>query len=81
VSSYDAGGSSIYIPFRWQADCHGAGMNQDLRYVAPIPSGALNTTAEYKAMHMIGKGQIHWLAKRDAAGQIAFLHSVFGIGA
>jgi hypothetical protein len=56
-------------------------MNQDLRYLARILGGALNTTAEYKAMHVIGKGQINWLAKRDAAGQIAFLHSVFGIGA
>jgi hypothetical protein len=43
--------------------------------------GALNTIAGYEAMHMIRKGQVRWLAKGDALGQRAFIHSLFGIAA
>ena len=33
----------------------------------------------YDAMHMIRKGQVHWLAKGDVLGPRAFVHSLFGI--
>jgi len=43
--------------------------------------GALNTIAGYESMPMIRKGQVRWLAKGDVAGQIRFIHQVYGIAA
>jgi transposase-like protein len=44
--------------------------------------GALNTIDGYQAMHMIRKEQVRWLAKADVLlGQLAFMHSLFGIAA
>jgi transposase, IS6 family len=43
--------------------------------------GALNTIAGYESMHMIRKGQVKWLAKGDIAGQVRFIHQIFGIAA
>ena len=41
--------------------------------------GAVNTIAGYESMHMIKKGQVRWLAKDDIAGQVRFIHQIFGI--
>jgi transposase-like protein len=43
--------------------------------------GALNTIDGYEAMHLIRKGQVRGLSKRDVLGQRAFIHSLFGIAA
>ena len=42
-------------------------------------TGALNTIAGYEAMHMIRKGQVRWLSKRDVVAQIRFIDQTFGI--
>jgi hypothetical protein len=41
--------------------------------------GAVNTIAGYESVHMIKKGQVRWLAKGDIAGQVRFIHQIFGI--
>ena len=43
--------------------------------------GALRTIQGYEAMNMIRKGQIRWLAKGDAMGQVRFIERTFGIAA
>jgi len=43
--------------------------------------GALRTIAGYEAMNMIRKGQIRWLAKGDAAGQVRYIEQIFGVAA
>jgi len=35
----------------------------------------------YESMYMIRKGQVRWLAKGDVAGQVKFIHQVYGIAA
>jgi hypothetical protein len=32
-------------------------------------------------MHMLRKGQIRWLQKKDIAGQLRFLNRLFGLAA
>ena len=44
-------------------------------------NGALNALAGFEAMHMIRKGQVRWLAKGDAVGQVGFIHRLFDITA
>jgi hypothetical protein len=41
--------------------------------------GALRTIAGYEAMNVIRKGQIRWLAKNDALGQMHYIEQIFGI--
>ena len=41
--------------------------------------GAQETIAGYEAVHMIRKGQVRWLAKRDAVGLMLFVNQVFGL--
>jgi transposase, IS6 family len=43
--------------------------------------GAWRTINGYEAMHLIRKGQIRWLPKRDVVGQRQFIHDLFGIAA
>jgi transposase-like protein len=43
--------------------------------------GALHTIDAYQTIHMIRKGQVRWLARRDVLAQRAFIHSLFGIDA
>jgi transposase, IS6 family len=43
--------------------------------------GAWRTIEGYEAMHMIRKGQIRRLGKRDTVGQRRFIHNLFGIAA
>jgi transposase, IS6 family len=43
--------------------------------------GALNTILGYEAMHMLRKGQIRWLQKKDIAGQLRFINRLFGLAA
>ena len=43
--------------------------------------GAVNTIQGYEAMHMIRKGQVRWLRKRDIAGQVRFVNRAFGLAA
>ena len=43
--------------------------------------GAVNTIEGYEAMHMIHKGQIRWLPKGDALGQVRFVNQLFGLAA
>jgi transposase, IS6 family len=43
--------------------------------------GAWRTIEGYEAMHLIRKGQIRWLPKRDVIGQRQFIHTLFGIAA
>jgi transposase, IS6 family len=43
--------------------------------------GALNTIPGYEAMHMLRKGQIRWLQKKDIAGQLRFINRLFGLAA
>jgi len=43
--------------------------------------GAVKTIAGYESMHMISKGQVRWLEKGDVAGQVRFVHQIFGIAA
>lgn len=43
--------------------------------------GAWRTIEGYEAMHLIRKGQIRWLPKRDVIGQRQFIHNLFGIAA
>jgi transposase, IS6 family len=42
-------------------------------------AGAERTIQGYEAMHMIRKGQVRWLAKGDIAGQVHFIHVIFGL--
>jgi hypothetical protein len=42
---------------------------------------AWRTIEGYDAMHMIRKGQVRWLAKRDTVGQREFIHALFGVAA
>jgi hypothetical protein len=44
-------------------------------------AGASRTIAGYKAMNMIRKGQVRWLAKGDVLGQVRFIEPAFGIAA
>ena len=41
--------------------------------------GARRTIPGYEAMHMIRKGQVRWLLKGDASGQILFINSTLGL--
>ena len=43
--------------------------------------GACRTIEGYEAMHAIRKGQVRWVAKRDAVAQRQFIHTIFGIAA
>jgi hypothetical protein len=43
--------------------------------------GALNTIPGYAAMHMLRKGKIRWLQKKDIAGQLRFVNRLFGLAA
>jgi transposase-like protein len=45
------------------------------------PEGAWRTIEGYEAMHMIRKGQVRWLDKRDVIGQRQFIHNLFGVAA
>lgn len=42
---------------------------------------AERTLEGVEALHMIGKGQVKRLDGRDAAGQVKFVESLFGIAA
>ena len=42
---------------------------------------AWRTIEGYEAMHVIRKGQVRWVAKKDAVGQREFIHTIFGIAA
>jgi transposase, IS6 family len=44
-------------------------------------AGACRTIQGYEAMHMIRKGQVRWLPKGDVAGQVLFIHQIFGLKA
>jgi hypothetical protein len=41
--------------------------------------GAWRTIEGYEAMNAIRNGQIRWVAKGDAIGQLQFIHTLFGI--
>src|SRR6516225_9584433 len=43
--------------------------------------GAWRTLQGYEVLHMIRKGQVRWLPKGDVAGQIQFVHDMFGLKA
>ena len=43
--------------------------------------GASRTIAGYKAMNVIRKGQIRWLAKGDVLGQVHYIERIFGVAA
>ena len=45
----------------------------------PSEEGALRTIAGYKAMNLIRKGQIRWLAKSDIAGHVHYIEQILGI--
>jgi transposase, IS6 family len=42
---------------------------------------AWRTLQGIETMHMINKGRVKWLAKGDAAGQVNFIHYLFGVAA
>jgi transposase-like protein len=42
---------------------------------------AWRTLQGIETMHMIDKGRVRWLAKRDVVGQALFIASLFGISA
>jgi transposase-like protein len=42
---------------------------------------AKNTLADYEAMHMIRKGQVHYLPKGNLLAQKQFIENLFGIAA
>ena len=41
--------------------------------------GARRTIQGYETMHMIRKGQVRWLPKRDVTGQVLFINEIFGV--
>jgi transposase, IS6 family len=42
---------------------------------------ARRTIQGYEAMHMIRKGQVRDVEKKDILGQISFIHKIFGVAA
>ena len=42
---------------------------------------AWRTIQGYEALHMIRKGQVRWLAKGDAVGQVLFVNETLGLKA
>ena len=42
---------------------------------------AWRTLQGIETMHMMNKGRVKWLAKGDAAGQVNFIHYLFGVAA
>ena len=43
--------------------------------------GAWRTLQGYEVLHMIRKGQVRWLPKRDVVGQVQFVNEIFGLKA
>jgi IS6 family transposase len=41
--------------------------------------GAQETIAGYEAVHMVRKGQVRWLAKRNVVGLMVLVNQVFGL--
>ena len=43
--------------------------------------GAWRTIQGYEVLHMIRKGQVRWLRKEDAVGQVQFVNETLGLKA